>query len=159
RALAQVLTERGLEGVLVGDEGGFGPRLSSNEQAIEIILLAMMRAGLAPGQDCAIALDVASTHFFANGQYHLEGKSLAAGEMTELLRDWTNRYPIFSIEDGLAEDDWAGWRQLTDALGDRVQLIGDDLFVTNPVRLRRGIGEKVANSILVKVNQIGTLTE
>jgi enolase len=162
RTLGQVLTRRGFEGVLVGDEGGYGPRLQSNEQAVEIILEAFAAAGLTAGKDAALALDVASTHFFADGQYRLKaegGRVLDAGGMVDLLRGWVDRYPVLSIEDGLAEDDWEGWRKLTAALGARVQLIGDDLFVTNPARLREGIARGVANAVLVKVNQIGTLTE
>jgi enolase len=162
RALAEVLTSHGFEGVLVGDEGGFGPRLRSNEHAIQLILEAIEKAGHVPGRDAALALDVASTHFYRNGRYHLkeaELSGLSAAQMTELLERWVRMYPILSIEDGMAEDDWDGWRDLTAALGQRVQLIGDDLFVTNPQRLRRGIAAGVANSVLVKVNQIGTLTE
>jgi enolase len=162
RALSATLTHHGLEGVLVGDEGGFGPRLRSNEKAIEMILEAVHKAGYEPGRQAALALDVASTHFYENGAYRLgatEGRALSAREMVEQLRAWVDAYPILSIEDGLAEDDWDGWRELTRALGDRIQLIGDDLFVTNPDRLRRGITLGVANSILIKVNQIGTLTE
>jgi enolase len=162
RALGRVLTRHGFEGVLVGDEGGFGPRLHSNEQAIEMILRAIEDAGLKPGEQAALALDVASTHFYREGAYHLSidgGRVLDADGMTALLERWVNQYPIVSIEDGLAEDDWDGWRTLTSALGRRVQLIGDDLFVTNPERLRRGIDSGVANAVLVKVNQIGTLTE
>jgi enolase len=162
RALSKTLIQHGFEGVLVGDEGGFGPRLQSNEQAIDIILEAITRAGLTPGRDAALALDVASTHFYRNGAYHLGstgGATLTAEEMAESLERWVNDYPLFSIEDGLAEDDWDGWRRLTGRLGSRVQLIGDDLFATNPERLRRGIAAEVANSVLVKLNQIGTLTE
>jgi enolase len=159
RTLGSLLREQGHEGVLVGDEGGFGPKLASNEQAIELILAAYQRAGLTPGKDAALALDVASTHFFANGSYVLGGKKLSSEEMVELLARWVDQYPIVSIEDGLAEDDWSGWQSLTTRLGKRVQLIGDDLFVTNQERLQRGIDAKVANSILIKVNQIGTLTE
>ena len=159
RALAATLQEAGFEGVLVGDEGGFGPRLNSNEQAVEVILKAIMRAGFVPGKDAGLALDVASSHFFHDGRYHLENKVLSAEQLTDYLVRWVDAYPILSIEDGMAEDDWQGWHMLTQALGGRVQLIGDDLFVTNPARLRRGIAEKVANSILIKVNQIGTLTE
>ncbi len=162
RALSSVLTRHGFEGVLVGDEGGFGPRLHSNEQAIEMILEAVADAGLAAGRDAAVALDVASTHFHRDGRYHLReegGASLTADEMTARLTRWAATYPILSIEDGLAEDDWDGWRKLTAALGGRVQLIGDDLFATHPARLKRGIEEGVANAVLVKVNQIGTLTE
>ncbi len=162
RALGATLTRRGFEGVLVGDEGGFGPRLHSNEQAIEMILEAIAAAGLAPGKDAALALDVASTHFYTDGHYRLKaegGRVLDAGGMIDLLCGWVDRYPVLSIEDGLAEDDWEGWWRLTEALGGRVQLIGDDLFVTNPARLREGIARGVANAVLVKVNQIGTLTE
>jgi enolase len=162
RALSGVLTRLGFEGVLVGDEGGFGPRLASNEQAIELILQAITKAGLTSGTDVALAIDVASTHFHRDGRYHLRegvGASLTADEMIDLLKGWAEAHPILSIEDGLAEDDWDGWRRLTAELGGRAQLIGDDLFATNPARLRRGITEGVANAVLVKVNQIGTLTE
>jgi enolase len=161
RALSAVLTRHGFEGVLVGDEGGFGPRLHGNEQAVGLILEAITAAGFVPGKDAALAIDVASTHFHRDGRYHLraDDKALTADEMTALLKRWVDTYPIFSIEDGLAEDDWDGWRNLTAALGARVQLIGDDLFATNPARLKRGIEERVANCVLVKVNQIGTLTE
>jgi enolase 1/2/3 len=161
RALAAVLGAHGFEGVLVGDEGGFGPRLQSNEQAVEMCLKAIEKAGYTPGRDAALALDVASTHFYREGRYHLRESQtpLSAKDMAELLKRWVDAYPILSIEDGMAEDDWEGWRLLTQALGRRVQIIGDDLFVTNPERLRRGIAEGVANSVLVKVNQIGTLTE
>ncbi len=162
RTLSIVLIRHGFEGVLVGDEGGFGPRLQSNEQAIEMILEAIEDAGLNPGAQAALALDVAATHFYQDGSYHLQADGdqiLDADQVVQLLARWVNAYPILSIEDGLAEDDWDGWRKLTAALGDRVQLIGDDLFVTNPERLRRGVAEGVANCVLVKVNQIGTLTE
>jgi enolase len=161
RALAAVLSAHGFEGVLVGDEGGFGPRLRSNEQAVEMVLKGIEKAGLAPGRDAALALDVASTHFFEGGHYRLrESKApLSSAEMAGLLTRWADAYPILSIEDGMAEDDWEGWRLLTRALGRRVQLIGDDLFVTSPARLRRGLAEGVANAVLVKVNQVGTLTE
>ncbi|HZY85623.1 MAG TPA: enolase C-terminal domain-like protein, partial [Gemmataceae bacterium] len=161
RALSAVLTRHGFEGVLVGDEGGFGPRLHGNEQAVEMILESFRAAGLEAGKQAAIALDVAATHFYRGGAYHLraDGAALSAEEMIERLRRWADAYPILSIEDGLAEDDWDGWRRLTQELGGRVQLIGDDLFVTNPERLKRGIAGAVANAVLVKVNQIGTLTE
>jgi enolase len=162
RALSRVLMRHGYEGVLVGDEGGFGPRLHANEQAIEMILHAIEEAGLKPGTQAALALDVASTHFYRDGAYQLRidgGSRLDAEGMIALLECWVKQYPIVSIEDGLAEDDWEGWRKLTAALGQRVQLIGDDLFVTNPERLLRGIAEGVANGVLVKANQIGTLTE
>ncbi|HEV3256812.1 MAG TPA: phosphopyruvate hydratase [Gemmataceae bacterium] len=159
RSLAAVLKQHGLEGVLVGDEGGFGPRLHGNEQAVEMVLAAIEKAGLVPGRQAALALDVAATHFYRAGRYHLAGTALAAEELADLLRRWVDTYPILSIEDGMAEDDWEGWQRLTAALGDRVQLIGDDLFATNPNRLRRGIAAGVANSVLIKLNQIGTLTE
>jgi enolase len=161
-ALAKTLTRHGNEGALVGDEGGYGPYLDSNEQAVEMLLEAIAAAGFVPGRDAALGLDVASTEFFGNDGYHLKesgGITLSAGDMTDLLSHWVEKYPIVSIEDGMAEDDWEGWRTLTQALGDRVQLIGDDLFVTNTDRLGRGIGAGVANSVLVKPNQIGTLTE
>jgi enolase len=159
RALSSLLCEMGLEGVLVGDEGGFGPRLADNGVAAEKIFKAYRRAGLEPGRDAALAIDVASTHFYRNGLYRLEGRELTSDGMVQMLSDWANQCPILSIEDGLAEDDWDGWKRLTKALGKKVQLIGDDLFVTNPDRLRRGIAEGVANAVLVKLNQIGTLTE
>ncbi len=162
RALAKRLTRNGLEGVLVGDEGGFGPRLRTNEQAVQLVVEAIREAGYEPGRDAALALDVASSHFYTDGAYHLQsaaGGALSADEMIALLGRWVGDYPILSIEDGLAEDDWDGWRRLTAGLRDRVQLIGDDLFATNPARLQRGIADGVANAVLVKVNQIGTLTE
>ena len=159
RALSVTLQEHGHEGILVGDEGGFGPKLAGNEQAIELILQAFHRAGLHPGRDAAIGIDVASSHFFEGGLYRLKDYRLSATTMSAMLTDWADRYPILSIEDGMAEDDWAGWKLLTESLGRRVQLIGDDLFVTNPQRLAQGIEQGVANSILIKLNQIGTLTE
>ncbi|MCA8977662.1 MAG: phosphopyruvate hydratase, partial [Planctomycetes bacterium] len=145
----------------VGDEGGFAPNLSSNKEALDVILQAVEMAGYKPGTDVKLALDVASTEIFKDGKYHLEGegRTLDAAGLVELYQGWTNDYPIFSIEDGMAEDDWDGWKQLQAAIGDRVQLVGDDLFVTNTERLQRGIDERAANSILIKVNQIGTLTE
>ena len=159
-ALKSVLKADGLN-TAVGDEGGFAPNLSSNEAAITVILQAIEKAGLKVGQDIVLALDVASSEFYKNGAYHLagEGKTLSPEQMVELLSSWSRQYPIVSIEDGMAEDDWAGWAQLTRSIGDKVQLVGDDLFVTNPAILQQGIDQKVANSILVKVNQIGTLTE
>ena len=158
--LRQVLSERGMA-TAVGDEGGFAPDLGSNEEAITLLLEAVERAGLTPGDDMSIALDVASTEFYRDGAYHLagEGRSLTSDEMAEWLADLSGRYPIVSIEDGMAEEDWSGWATLHGLVGDRVQLVGDDLFVTNVTRLQRGIDAGVANSILVKVNQIGTLTE
>ncbi len=159
-ALKAVLAERGL-GTAVGDEGGFAPDLTSNEEAVQVLVEGIERAGFEPGADIAIALDPASSEFFTDGAYVLSGenRTLSGAEMTAYYEDLTQRYPIVSIEDGLAEDDWEGWATLTGALGDRVQLVGDDLFVTNTERLSRGIDAGAANSILVKVNQIGTLTE
>ena len=162
RSLSKSLVKHGVEGVLVGDEGGFGPRLKSNDQAVEMLLQAIEKAGYEPSRQAALAIDVAASQFCRDGRYYLnpEGaKSLTSKEMVDLLQKWIESYPILSIEDGLAEDDWDGWRQLTASLGKKVQLIGDDLFVTNPERLRFGHEKQVANSILVKPNQIGTLTE
>jgi len=158
--LKKVLAQRGYD-TNVGDEGGFAPNLGSNVEAVEVLLEAIEKAGYTPGEQIALALDPASTEFFRDGAYHLEaeGKVLTPDEMIAYWIDWADRYPIVSIEDGLAEDDWRGWAALTKALGDRVQLVGDDLFVTNVERLGRGIREGVGNAILVKVNQIGTLTE
>ena len=158
--LKKVLSARGYD-TNVGDEGGFAPNLKSNQEAIEVILEAIERAGYTPGDQIAIALDPASTEFHRDGRYHLEaeGKSLDADEMNAYWAEWVERYPIVSIEDGLAEDDWGAWASLTRAIGDRTQLVGDDLFVTNTERLQRGIDEGVGNAILVKVNQIGTLSE
>lgn len=145
----------------VGDEGGFAPALKSADEALGFIMKAVEKAGYRPGDDVFLALDAASTEFFRDGRYHMEGegKALDAEGMVLYYQDLCKRYPIFSIEDGLAEDDWAGWKLLTDTLGNRIQLVGDDLFVTNSERLSRGVSESVANSILVKVNQIGTLSE
>ncbi len=162
RALASLLTRHGFEGVLVGDEGGFGPKLHGNEQAVQMCVEAIRAAGYQPGRDAALALDVASTHFYHAGCYRLKttaGVALSADDMVSTLRRWVDDYPILSIEDGMAEDDWDGWRELTKELRVRVQLIGDDLFVTNSERLRRGIETRVGNAVLVKLNQIGTLTE
>ena len=158
--LKAVLTGRSLS-TTVGDEGGFAPNLGSNEEAVRLLVEAIEAAGLAPGSDMALALDAASTEFFEGGEYVLagEGRRLSPSGMADYLADLSERYPIVSIEDGMAEDDWEGWDQLTGAIGDRVQLVGDDLFVTNTTRLQQGIDAGVANSILVKVNQIGTLTE
>ena len=158
--LKAVLHDRGLS-TAVGDEGGFAPNLGSNEEAVQVLLAAIERAGYTPGDQIAIALDPASSEFFENGSYVLagEGRTLSGGEMAEFWADWAGRYPIVSIEDGMAEEDWDGWAALTEAVGDRVQLVGDDLFVTNTERLQRGIDAGVANSILIKVNQIGSLTE
>jgi enolase len=159
-ALKALLRERGLS-TAVGDEGGFAPDLDSNEDAIRILVEAIERAGYTPGDDIALALDPATSELFGDGAYRLasEDRTLGPDEMAQFWVDLVDRYPIVSIEDGMAEDDWAGWSALTAAIGDRVQLVGDDLFVTNSDRLDRGIRDGVANSILVKVNQIGTLTE
>ncbi|MCH9672039.1 MAG: phosphopyruvate hydratase [Gammaproteobacteria bacterium] len=159
-ALKAVLLSKGLN-TAVGDEGGFAPDLGSNEEAIEVILTAIDNAGYKVGEDVLLALDAASSEFYKDGAYQLaaEGRTLNATEFADFLADWTERYPIISIEDGMAEDDWAGWKTLTDKVGKRVQLVGDDLFVTNTSILKRGIDEGVGNSILIKVNQIGTLTE
>ena len=159
-ALGDLLHERGLA-TTVGDEGGYAPSLASNEAAIAAVLEAIERAGYEPGAQIAIALDPASTELFSGDGYSLarEGRSLTGTELVEFWADWVERYPIVSLEDGLGEDDWEGWTQLTARLGDRVQLVGDDLLVTNTDRLARAIRERAANSILVKLNQIGTLTE
>ena len=148
-------------GTNVGDEGGFAPNLKSADEAIGYIMKSIESAGYNPGDDVVLALDAASTEFYADGKYELagEGRSLGSDEMVKYLIDLCDRYPVVSIEDGMAEDDWGGWVALTDAVGDRVQLVGDDLFVTNPARLRSGISKGAANSILIKVNQIGTLSE
>ena len=145
----------------VGDEGGFAPDLATAEEALDFIMKAIEQAGYRPGDDVLIALDSASTEFFSDGQYAMEGagRTLGSGDMVRLYEDLTARYPIISIEDGMAEDDWQGWAALTSAIGDRVQLVGDDLFVTSTERLQRGIAESSGNAILIKVNQIGTLTE
>ncbi|KAF0133642.1 MAG: enolase [Candidatus Saganbacteria bacterium] len=145
----------------VGDEGGFAPRLTKNEEAIQVILEAIEKAGYVPGKDIYLALDPAASEFFKDGKYQLksEGRELASSEMVDLYVDWCNKYPIVSIEDGCAEADWDGWKILTEKLGGKIQLVGDDLFVTNPEFLKKGIKQKVANSILIKLNQIGTLSE
>ena len=145
----------------VGDEGGFAPNLTSTKQALDFVMAAISAAGFKPGADIYISLDVAATELYANGRYELkgEGRTLNAAEMVATYADLVASYPIYSIEDGMSEDDWEGWRALTQALGDRVQLVGDDLFVTNVTRLKQGIDQKIANAILVKVNQIGTLSE
>ena len=158
--LKKVVGERGLS-TAIGDEGGFAPNLGSNEEAVSLLVEAIERSGRVPGEEIALALDAASTEFFSDGTYTLagEGRSLSSAEFADYLVDLCDRYPIVSIEDGMAEEDWDGWALLTQKLGDRVQLVGDDLFVTNSERLARGIESGVANSILVKVNQIGSLTE
>ncbi len=159
-ALHRVLRERGLA-TGVGDEGGFAPALGGNEPALELVLAAVERAGYRPGAEIAIALDPATTELYGEDGYHLEteGRTLSADEMVALWTDWAGRYPIVSIEDGMAEDDWDGWQRLTATIGEQVQTVGDDLLVTNPERLRRAIAERSANSILIKPNQIGTLSE
>lgn len=160
QALKAVLHQKGL-GTGVGDEGGFAPSLKTNEAALELIIEAIVKSGFKPGEQIALALDPASTEFFASGKYNLatENRSLTSHEMVKLYEKLVNTYPIVSIEDGLAEDDWDGWKELTDVIGKKCQLVGDDLFVTNTKRLQRGIELGVANSILIKPNQIGTLTE
>ncbi|SHE27317.1 phosphopyruvate hydratase [Thermomonas hydrothermalis] len=159
-ALKSVLKGRGLS-TAVGDEGGFAPDLRSNEEALETILEAIGKAGYKAGEDVLLGLDVASTEFFENGKYHLtgEGKRLTSEQFVDFLANWCTQYPIVTIEDGMAEDDWDGWKLLTDRLGGQVQLVGDDLFVTNPRIFKDGIARGVANAILIKVNQIGTLSE
>jgi enolase len=159
-SLKSVLKEKGLN-TAVGDEGGFAPNLGSNEEAIQTIITAIERAGYKPGVDVFLGMDVASTEFFKDGKYHLEGegKSFTSAEWVDFLAAWVDKYPIITIEDGCSEDDWDGWKLLTDKLGSKVQLVGDDLFVTNTTRLSQGIEQGIGNSILVKVNQIGTLTE
>ena len=159
-ALKKVLQAKGLN-TAVGDEGGFAPDLKSNEEAIQVILESIEKAGYRAGEDIYLGVDVASSEFYRDGKYHLEseGKILSSAEFGDYLENWANKYPILSIEDGMAEDDWDGWAQLSRRLGKRVQLVGDDLFVTNAATLREGIQKNIANSILIKVNQIGTLTE
>jgi enolase len=160
--LGRLLEADGFEGRLVGDEGGFGPRLASNRQAVEYVVRAIEAANLRPGEDVTIALDVAATHFHQNGEYRLAAERdtrLSSSDLIDRLEAWVDEFPIASIEDALAEDDWHGWRELTRRLGQRVRLVGDDLFATNEARVRGGIELGVANAVLVKVNQIGTLTE
>ena len=161
--LKKVLSSKGLS-TNVGDEGGFAPNLGSNTEAIEVVLQAIEKAGYRPGEDIWIAMDAAASEFYNSEEnvYHFHmssGEKLSPSEMVGFWKDWTSKYPIISIEDGLDEDDWDGWKQLTDSIGDKVQLVGDDLFVTNVERLQKGLNNSVANSILIKVNQIGTLTE
>lgn len=159
-ALKEVLRAKGLN-TAVGDEGGFAPDLGSNEEAVQAIVEAVEKAGYKLGEDIYLGLDVASSEFYKDGKYYLEseGKALTSAEFADYLADWVNRYPIISIEDGMDESDWDGWKILTEKLGDKVQLVGDDLFVTNTKILQEGIDKKIANSILIKVNQIGSLTE
>jgi enolase len=158
--LKKVLTAKGLA-TTVGDEGGFAPNLSSNEEAISVIIEAIEKAGYKPGVDICLGLDAASSEYFKNGRYELsaEGKSFDSAQMTDFFMDWVEKYPIISIEDGLDQNDWAGWKVLTEKLGNKIQLVGDDLFVTNPATLKEGIDKNIANSILIKLNQIGTLSE
>lgn len=160
QALKVLLHERGAI-TSVGDEGGFAPSLPGNEEAVQVVLEAIERAGYRPGEDAVIALDPASTELFHGGQYNLakEGRVLTSEEMVEHWASWVEKYPIRSLEDGLAEDDWDGWAQLVTRIGERCQIVGDDLLVTNAERIRRGIAAKAANSVLVKLNQIGTLSE
>jgi enolase len=159
-ALKKVLSAKGMN-TAVGDEGGFAPDLSSNEEAIQVILEAIEKAGYKAGEDIMIAIDAASSEFYKDGMYVLasEGKSLTAEELIDLLEDWVEKYPIISIEDAMDESDWDGWKLLTERLGKKVQLVGDDLFVTNPKIIQEGIDKGIANSVLIKVNQIGTLSE
>jgi enolase len=159
-SLKKLIHDRGMS-TAVGDEGGFAPSVENHEAAIRLILEAIEKAGYEPGRQIALALDCASSEFFRDGRYRLDGEGmvLSANDFANLLSTWCDRYPIVSIEDGMAENDWEGWKLLTDVLGDRVQLVGDDLFVTNTKLLQRGIDEGIANSILIKINQIGTLTE
>ena len=160
QALKNLLHDRGLS-TAVGDEGGFAPNLNSNEEALQILVAAIAATGRAPGEEISIALDPAASEFYRDGAYQLtgEGRSLGSGDLASYFAEMAGRYPIISIEDGMAEEDWDGWAAITAAVGDRVQLVGDDLFVTNVDRLQRGIDSRVANAILIKVNQIGTLTE
>jgi enolase len=160
QCLRQVLQEKGYD-TGQGDEGGFAPSLKSNVEAVELLLSAIERAGYRAGEQVALALDPATSQLYEDGQYHLrgEGRTLTPSQLIDLWQDWVRQYPIVSLEDGLAEDDWAGWRELTERLGPKVQLVGDDIFVTNPARLQRGIDEGVATAILIKLNQIGTLSE
>jgi enolase len=161
RATRVLLDERGFAINGIADEGGWGPKLANNEMALEILNAAIGRAGWVPGEQMSLAIDVASTHFYRDGRYLLrsESRSLSSAELIENMDEWSTRYPILSIEDPLAEDDWAGWQRLTARLGSRLQLVGDDLFATNLPRLERGIAEGAANAVLVKMNQAGTLTE
>ncbi len=160
QSLKKLLHDKGLS-TAVGDEGGFAPRLPNHEAAIKLIMEAIEKAGYRPGDDVALALDCAASEFFSDGEYTLacEGRTLNAAAFTDLLESWVDKYPIISIEDGMSENDWDGWKLLTKRIGDRVQLVGDDIFVTNTKIIEKGIAEGIANSVLIKVNQIGTLTE
>jgi enolase len=159
-ALKGILKEAGYP-TGVGDEGGFAPALKKNSDAVELILQAIEKAGYRPGEHILLALDPASSSFYEDGYYHLrtEGRKVTSDEMVEMYSNWIKNYPIIVLEDGLAEDDWAGWRLLNQTVGERIELVGDDLFVTNVKRIERGIAENVANAVLIKLNQIGTLTE
>jgi enolase len=159
-ALKKIIHDKGMS-VAVGDEGGFAPNVANHEAALQMILQAIEAAGYRPGEDIALGLDCAASEFYKEGKYHVEaeGQVLAAAEWTDILATWADKYPIISIEDGMAEGDWDGWKTLTERLGKKVQLVGDDLFVTNTKILQEGIEKRIANSILIKINQIGTLTE
>lgn len=159
-ALKKILKSRGFH-TTVGDEGGFAPALDGNEKALKLIIEAIDKAGYKPGIDISIAIDAAATEFYKNNTYELaiEGRSLSSKEMIDLYASWVEKYPIVSIEDGLAEDDWEGYKRMTEKLGKKIQIVGDDLFVTHPLRLKEGIDKKIANAILIKLNQIGTVTE
>jgi enolase len=159
-ALRKIIHDKGMS-VAVGDEGGFAPNVANHEAAIQMILQAIEAAGYRPGEQVALGLDCAASEFFKDGRYHVEAEGLVldSGEWTDILSSWVDKYPIISIEDAMGESDWDGWKTLTDRLGKRVQLVGDDLFVTNTKILQEGIAKGVANSILIKINQIGTLTE
>lgn len=158
QTLKKILDEDG-HSVAVGDEGGFAPKLKGNRAALEYVMKAIEKAGYKPGQDVSLALDVAATELFKDGQYTWEGKKISAEQVTDIYAGWAKDFPLVSVEDGLSEDDWDGWIHLTKTLGSKIQLVGDDLFVTNPKRLKDGISRKAANAILIKVNQIGSLSE
>ncbi len=160
RRLGEILTKAGYEGYLVGDEGGYGPRLPGNREAVEFVVRAIEAAKLQPGEQVTIAIDVAATHFYRDGFYHLaaeKGRQLSSSEMVDRLEQWVNDFPITSIEDGLAEEDWSGWTELTERIGHRVHIVGDDLFATNSERISKGCQAKAGNAVLIKMNQIGTL--
>ncbi|WP_425618910.1 phosphopyruvate hydratase [Anatilimnocola sp. NA78] len=162
RRLGKLLGEAGYEGYLVGDEGGYGPRLKGNREAVEFVVRAIEAAKLQPGEQVTIAIDVAATHFYRDGFYHLaaeQGKKLSSSELVDRLEQWVNDFPITSIEDGLAEEDWTGWQELTARLGKRAHIVGDDLFATNCERIEQGIAQRAGNAVLIKMNQIGTLSE
>ncbi|MBX3620073.1 MAG: phosphopyruvate hydratase, partial [Rhizobacter sp.] len=159
-ALKKIIDAKGMS-TAVGDEGGFAPNVASHEAALQMLVEAIDKAGYTPGSQVAIGLDCAASEFYKEGKYHLsgEGLTLSAAEWTDILSTWADKYPIVSVEDGMAENDWDGWRHLTERLGGRLQLVGDDLFVTNTKILKEGIDKRIANSILIKINQIGTLSE